>query len=89
MLELAELLPMFQFEPERIAGHAAYLDAVDQNFGIDIDYAMLIKHYGESADQGHERKYSPSVCTGTASRSPGSLTLGMCRPDKLKGSIFQ
>jgi IS1 family transposase len=49
-------------------GHAAYLDAVDQNFGIDIDYAMLIKHYGESTDQGHERKYSPSVCTGCHSK---------------------
>jgi IS1 family transposase len=33
-----------------------------------IDYAMLIKHYGESADQGHERKYSPSVCTGCHSK---------------------
>ena len=49
-------------------GHAAYLDAVDQSFGIDVGYAMLIKHYGESADQGHERKYSPSVCTGCHSK---------------------
>ncbi|MCI0599298.1 MAG: IS1 family transposase [Beijerinckiaceae bacterium] len=49
-------------------GHAAYLEAIDQSFGIDIDYAMLIKHYGESADHGPERKYSPSVCTGCHDR---------------------
>jgi hypothetical protein len=26
-------------------GHKAYLDAVEQSSGADIDYAMLIKHY--------------------------------------------
>src|SRR5208282_3361271 len=28
-------------------GHRAYLDAVEEAFGTDIDYAMLIKLYGE------------------------------------------
>jgi IS1 family transposase len=47
-------------------GHRAYLDAVDDAFGIDIDYAMLVKYYSETPDQkGAERKYSPGVCTGT------------------------
>lgn len=47
-------------------GHKAYLDAVEGAFGGDIDYAMLIKLYGEpTGSQGHERKYSPSECTGT------------------------
>lgn len=35
-------------------------------FGGDVDYAMLVKLYGEPTGQkGHERKYSPAECTGT------------------------
>jgi IS1 family transposase len=45
-------------------GHKAYLEAVEDAFGADGDYAMLVKLYGESANQGPERKYSPSVCLG-------------------------
>ena len=45
-------------------GHRAYLSAVEEAFGIDIDYAMLVKMYGDAPDAGPERKYSPSVCTG-------------------------
>ena len=46
-------------------GHKAYLEAVEEAFGADIDYAQLVKLYGEPADKGPERKYSPSICTGT------------------------
>lgn len=50
-------------------GHAAYLSAVEDAFGADIDYAMLVKHYGPTADAGGpERKYSPGVCTGATKR---------------------
>ena len=50
-------------------GHRAYLEAVEGAFGGDVDYAQLIKLYGEPAGQkGHERKYSPSECTGTRKR---------------------
>jgi IS1 family transposase len=46
-------------------GHKPYLEAVDGAFGLDVDYAMLIKTYGETPDVGGpERKYSPGVCTG-------------------------
>jgi IS1 family transposase len=46
-------------------GHKAYLEAVEGAFGADIDYAMLVKLYGEPTGQrGHERKYSPSECIG-------------------------
>ena len=49
-----------------------------------MDYAQLIKIYGEPTGQkGHERKYSPSECTGTRKRrveGNGSLTTGMYRP---------
>jgi IS1 family transposase len=47
-------------------GHKAYLNAVEEAFGTEVDYAMLIKLYGgETGGQGHERKYSPSECQGT------------------------
>jgi IS1 family transposase len=45
-------------------GHKAYLNAVDDAFGLDVDYAMLVKLYSETPDQGPARKYSPGVCTG-------------------------
>ena len=43
-------------------GHKAYLDAVEEAFGADIDYAQLVKIYGQ-APEG-QRRYSPAVCTG-------------------------
>ena len=43
-------------------GHKAYLEAVEQAFGADIDYAMLVKVYGEGpASAG---RYSPGICVG-------------------------
>ena len=46
-------------------GHRAYLQAVEEAFGADVDYGMLVKLYGpETSGQGHERKYSPSECVG-------------------------
>src|SRR5262249_18330483 len=44
-------------------GHKAYLTAVSGAFGNDVDYAMLVKLYGE-APEG-QRRYSPAECTGT------------------------
>ena len=45
-------------------GHKAYLDAVERAFGSEIDYAMLVKHYGP-APEGPQRRYSPAECVGT------------------------
>jgi IS1 family transposase len=46
--------------------HHAYLDAVDNAFHLDIDYAMLVKMYGTSTGTSDtERKYSPNECNGT------------------------
>ncbi len=46
-------------------GHKVYLNAVADAFGSKIDYAMLIKIYGEPAGKtSTERKYSPADCTG-------------------------
>ena len=43
-------------------GLKMYLNAVADGFGEDIDYAMLVKIYGN--DTEGEKRYSPAVCTG-------------------------
>jgi IS1 family transposase len=43
-------------------GHSVYLNAVERAFGEEIDYAMLMKIYGE-APEG-EKRYSPAQCKG-------------------------
>ena len=44
-------------------GHRAYLDAVEEAFGADVDYAQLVKIYGEAPD-ALKGRYSPSECIG-------------------------
>jgi IS1 family transposase len=48
-------------------GLKAYLVAVDRAFGEEIDYAMLIKLYGN--DPEGQRRYSPATCIGCESRT--------------------
>ena len=43
-------------------GHKPYLAAVEDAFGADIDYATLIKIYGN--DPEGEKRYSPAKCLG-------------------------
>lgn len=43
-------------------GHKAYLDAVENAFGADIDYAQLQKVYGAPSED--HKRYSPAVCIG-------------------------
>ena len=43
-------------------GHRAYLEAVEGAFGADVDYAMLVKLYGDAPDA--EKRYSPAECIG-------------------------
>jgi IS1 family transposase len=45
-------------------GHRAYAEAVEGAFGMDVDYAMLIKLYGAPSDNP-ESRYSPAACIGT------------------------
>lgn len=52
-------------------GHRAYLTAVEAAFGGDVDYAMLVKLYGD-APEGQKR-YSPADCIG-------------CRKTRVEGS---
>lgn len=44
-------------------GHRAYLEAVEGAFGRDVDYAQLVKLYGDVPDSMKGR-YSPAECTG-------------------------
>jgi IS1 family transposase len=44
-------------------GHRVYLQAVEDSFGSEIDYAMLIKIYGNDSEA--ETRYSPAECIGT------------------------
>jgi IS1 family transposase len=43
-------------------GHKAYLEAIEESFGADVDYAQLVKIYGAPTEG--EKRYSPAVCTG-------------------------
>jgi IS1 family transposase len=44
-------------------GHSAYLEAVEGAFGGDVDYAQVIKIYGETPSA--PGRYSPAECCGT------------------------
>ena len=46
-------------------GHRPYLQAVDNAFGSEIDYAMLEKIYAAPPQEGTTTRYSPAVCCGT------------------------
>lgn len=64
-------------------GHGAYLKAVGDAFAADIDYAMLIKQYGEPTGVNpSERRYSPAECTG-AIKEP---IFGKPDPDRISTS---
>jgi IS1 family transposase len=43
-------------------GHGAYLSAVEDAFGSEVDYAQLVKIYGAAPEEG---RYSPAQCMGT------------------------
>ena len=47
-------------------GHRSYLNAVEDHFGIGVDYAMLVKLYGPSPEG--ETRYSPAECIGCESK---------------------
>lgn len=43
-------------------GHKMYLGAIEQAFGAEVDYAMLVKMYGQDSEP--EKRYSPAKCLG-------------------------
>ena len=58
-------------------GHKAYAEAVEGAFGMDVDYPMLIKRYGNDS---FDTKYSPGECiwirTAVLSGSPDPSHIG-------------
>src|SRR5580700_8671675 len=43
-------------------GHSVYVNAVERAFAQEIDYAMLVKVYGETSEG--QKRYSPAECLG-------------------------
>ena len=50
-------------------GHKAYLEAIEGAFGGDVDYAMLIKLYGQPETREAQRRYSPAECIGAEKKT--------------------
>ena len=44
-------------------GFRVYLTAIEEAFGADIDYGMIVKVYGHTQDES-TRRYSPAECIG-------------------------
>lgn len=56
-------------------GLKSYISAVDEAFGIEVDFAQLVKQYGSAESEGPSR-YSPAECIG-------------CKKDWITGSPDQ
>lgn len=50
-------------------GNRTYLDAVNEAFVGEIDYAMLVKQYGAPEGAAQERRYSPAEYTGAVKQA--------------------
>lgn len=46
-------------------GLKLYIKPMEEAFGANVDYAMLVKLYGEPRGEGSERRYSSGECCGT------------------------
>jgi IS1 family transposase len=64
-------------------GNRVYLDAVENYFGSKIDYAMLIKLYGN--DEKAENRYSPGKCLGAKKKA----VMGEPDPDFISTSYAE
>ena len=63
-------------------GLKSYVQAVDDAFGADVDYAQLIKIYGDTPSQG---RYSPGVCLGAEKEA----RTGSPDPDHISTSFVE
>jgi IS1 family transposase len=66
-------------------GHNAYLYAVDYAFARDVDYAQLVKLYGEDVQEQQEHRYSPAKCLGTRR----DVVRGQPDPDHISTSFVE
>jgi IS1 family transposase len=44
-------------------GHKMYAEAIEKTFGSEIDYATIVKLYGQESEP--DKKYSPAKCLGS------------------------
>jgi IS1 family transposase len=65
-------------------GHRMYAEAVEDAFGADIDYAMLVKIYGASTENP-ESRYSPATCIGCRT----GVLAGNPDPDHISTSFVE
>jgi IS1 family transposase len=65
-------------------GNRVYLDAVENYFGANIDYAMLVKIYGKP-DEKPDTRYSPAKCLGTKR----NRIMGNPDPDEISTSYAE
>jgi len=63
-------------------GHRVYLEAVENAFAGDIDYAMLIKIYESSQE---ETRYSPARCSGSETKK----IIGQPDPKEISTSYIE
>jgi IS1 family transposase len=61
-------------------GLKVYIDAIDQAFGMDVDYAMVIKNYGHDTGNHHqERRYSaPEIVFTEKYQVMGRPNMDLC-----------
>ncbi len=64
-------------------GHRPYIEAIEAEFGRDVDYAMLVKTYG--TDPNEERRFSPPVVLSEAVH----VVNGDPDPDKISTSYVE
>lgn len=64
-------------------GHKAYMNAVEGAFGCDIDYAILIKLYGNEPEA--EVRYSPAQCIGSRTE----IIMGSPQPEHISTSYVE
>lgn len=64
-------------------GLKVYVEAVEQVFGMDIDYATLVKLYGD--DPQPQKRYSPAKITGTEKQ----VVQGSPDPDHIATSYVE
>jgi IS1 family transposase len=84
MAFLADLAPRLRNRVQITTdGHRPYIDAVEQAFGKDVDYAMLVKQYGQ--DPREERRFSPPVVLSEEVR----VITGAPDPDRISTSYVE
>ena len=65
-------------------GLKAYLEAVEGAFGADVDFAQLVKIYGQSPED-KDHRYSPAKCNGTKK----DKVMGMPNPKYISTSYVE